>query len=903
MVKTTGTIITALGLLACVAATSSCSSGSDIKQRRRQANTQQVEDLSFGDASATGDDEFLADAGDADAPEAAGGGSNEEFAEPAETSPPPRRASSGDPVFDDLREELTRREEEAKFYADYGDSLFTKNRFAEAEDSYRRALDINPSLDDVRKRYNEALIFQGKRQGEAEGFINELVQRGKAQRDQRLMTIRRHLEEGQKAYDQGDFAGAERSAQLAQDLALATGDTPQDLADDASNTLERYRRAKSKQDHDFSAQARARARDEAGKAIREQDERDGKQVQALLRKAGNFLRVKDYEKAVEACERVLEIDQDNRVAKFWLADATEQLLNSRRMKLIADRITNQRLLDESYLQASIPHDEFFVFPDDEYWHRVRQRTGETTLARLEEPEPVRRIKNLLETQRVGLFLENESFDIAVEQLKQLVGINIVVDPAVDAESIEVSMQVQQLPAINVLNLLLERAGLSYTFRSNVLYITDKEGVGGQVEFVIYPVSDLLNRIRDFSGPELILRGPNDQASGESTIGFTPESTEDASTLDPDALVELIKGATDTDAWDEPNSMEAHNGQLLVDAPPELHDKVRSVLENLRQDSDLFVVIETRFIDITDDFLEDVGIDSRALGLVNNFGTPFGNQINNDRTGGQDLGFVKQGSPVRDVTLVMGQDRWAGRVQHIIDGFTGTVRGDRLSGGNGSSGFTMQATWLEPFQINTIVRAVQERSDVRQLTAPVITAHNGQRVYVSVITQRAYIADYELVSGGTGFAIIEVADPVVQTFQEGVILDVDPVVHHDKKYVTLDVRPTLATLIGGIISTIQISLGSFTNVAFQVPIGVPEISLQQAFTSVTVPNGGTVLLGGFKSMNESKFRAYLPILGRIPLIKNLFRRKAEVVEKRSLVILLSARIVDLRGEERKKFNAD
>jgi len=57
------------------------------------------------------------------------------------------------------------------------------------------------------------------------------------------------------------------------------------------------------------------------------------------------------------------------------------------------------------------------------------------------------------------------------------------------------------------------------------------------------------------------------------------------------------------------------------------------------------------------------------------------------------------------------------------------------------------------------------------------------------------------------------------------------------------------------------------------------------------------------MNESKFRAYLPILGRIPLIKNLFRRKAEVVEKRSLVILLSARIVDLRGEERKKFNAD
>ena len=134
-----------------------------------------------------------------------------------------------------------------------------------------------------------------------------------------------------------------------------------------------------------------------------------------------------------------------------------------------------------------------------------------------------------------------------------------------------------------------------------------------------------------------------------------------------------------------------------------------------------------------------------------------------------------------------------------------------------------------------------------------------------------------------------------------ILDVEPVISHDKKYVTLDVRPTLATLIGGVISTINISLGSFTNVAFQVPIGIPEISLQQAFTSVTVPNGGTVLLGGFKSLDEGRWKAYLPLLGDIPLIGNLFRRKATVSEKRSLVILLSARIVDLRQSEKLQFN--
>jgi general secretion pathway protein D len=87
----------------------------------------------------------------------------------------------------------------------------------------------------------------------------------------------------------------------------------------------------------------------------------------------------------------------------------------------------------------------------------------------------------------------------------------------------------------------------------------------------------------------------------------------------------------------------------------------------------------------------------------------------------------------------------------------------------------------------------------------------------------------------------------------------------------------------------------------VPIGIPQIALQQSFTSVTVPNGGTVLLGGFKSLEEANYVSYLPIIGDIPIIKNLARRKAEIKEQRSLVILLTARIVDLRQEEERQFN--
>ena len=49
---------------------------------------------------------------------------------------------------------------------------------------------------------------------------------------------------------------------------------------------------------------------------------------------------------------------------------------------------------------------------------------------------------------------------------------------------------------------------------------------------------------------------------------------------------------------------------------------------------------------------------------------------------------------------------------------------------------------------------------------------GSRSYFFQGTQRAYIADYELASGGTGFNLVEVADPVVRYAETGVVLDVN-----------------------------------------------------------------------------------------------------------------------------------
>ncbi len=812
-----------------------------------------------------------------------------------------RGGSRESQLLNELRKDKSLKLQRAEYHVKKGDELFSQGHNEEAIEQFQSAVDLDPLNDDARVKLDRAKILVGDRGGEIGTVATELIESQKARKEQSISEIRRRLDDGDAALKAKDPEKAERNFAQAVDMIKIQPDIDEAMSQRAIDGL---RRAKE------YGQALTRSREDdlrkqtdqvATQELDQSNKVKSGQVQELLRKAAEFMRQHDYEKVVEACERVARIEPENRVAKFWLHDAKDQIVQERRMVLIKNRFENTNLTAENFKQALVSQDKPFEFPDEPDWIRIQGRAKTQGMVDVNDPEPVRRIKNAL-NDKVDFAFDKTPLADVVQQIRTVTGAKIGIDPAINGTDVQVSGTYQGLPAINVLNLVLESVGLSYTFKENILFITNSGQKAGNIVFGIYNVSDILNKIRDFSGPELILRPSGD--TGDSPIQFTQATDEEDSKLDPDKLQELIKSSTGGDeAWAEPIKIEFHGGQFLVNAPRELHGKIQTVLENLRKDSDLFVVIEARFIDVNDDFLEDIGIDSRALGLANNYGTPYGNVVNDGRTGGQDLGFVKQGSPVRDVTLIMGQDRWAGRVRHIIDGFTGAIRGERLTGGQGIGGLTLQSTFLEPFQINTILRAVQEKLNVRQLTAPVVTAHNGQRVFVSVITQRAYIADYNLVSGGTGFAIIEVADPEVQTFQEGVILDVDPVISHDKKYVTLDVRPTLATLIGGVISTILISLGSFTSVANQVPIGIPEISLQQSFTSVTVPNGGTVLLGGFKSLNETKLTSYLPILGRIPLLGNLFRRKAQVTEQRSLVILLTARIVDLREAEAKQFNAE
>lgn len=73
-------------------------------------------------------------------------------------------------------------------------------------------------------------------------------------------------------------------------------------------------------------------------------------------------------------------------------------------------------------------------------------------------------------------------------------------------------------------------------------------------------------------------------------------------------------------------------------------------------------------------------------------------------------------------------------------------------------------------------------------------------------------------------------------------------------------------------------------------GVPALDTQQATTQVLVSNGGTIFFGGVIQTTNTSEEQQVPLLGSIPLVGNLFRRKATSSTTNELLFFVTPKIV-------------
>jgi type II secretory pathway component GspD/PulD (secretin) len=199
----------------------------------------------------------------------------------------------------------------------------------------------------------------------------------------------------------------------------------------------------------------------------------------------------------------------------------------------------------------------------------------------------------------------------------------------------------------------------------------------------------------------------------------------------------------------------------------------------------------------------------------------------------------------------------------------------------------------------ILRMVRKDRTGKELIAPKIMAYNGQRANVFVAQQITYIRDYDVEVAEQA----AIADPIPGVVQDGIVLDVRPTISADRKYITMELRPTVARLkypITADESQITTYLGTHTATGepIIVQIETPWLIVERLRATITVPDGGTLLVGGLTNVFDEDIKSEIPFLARIPLLNFLVSRKAKGKHRQCLLILMKAGITAVEEEERR-----
>lgn len=192
-------------------------------------------------------------------------------------------------------------------------------------------------------------------------------------------------------------------------------------------------------------------------------------------------------------------------------------------------------------------------------------------------QDAKEIERKIAAVKVSTDFKDTSLDEVVEFLRELAGINIMVDPAVKEKNIQITLKVKDVSVKTVLNLIMEMNAIGWKYREEVLYITTSDKLKEDVVLKIYDVQDLLAPIKQFPGAEI---GLSD--TGVDVIPTVPDDT-GGDTLES-VLEDLIKTHTGIKAWDDnPNaSIQLNKGLLIIKQTKEVHKEVGRFLARLRQ---------------------------------------------------------------------------------------------------------------------------------------------------------------------------------------------------------------------------------------------------------------------------------------------------------------------------------
>ncbi len=686
------------------------------------------------------------------------------------------------------------------------------------------------------------------------------------------------------------------------------------------------------------------------------------QLATMVDEFNSLMDQERFSEAVIVARKARELDPNNPVvgSMVWKSRFAERLMVDMSLRQRSQMGVESSL--SSVVESGIPFDDRIgiEFPEGNsarYWADLtsrRQRAMRESGRQMTDTEL--QIQQALR-QKVKVRFDETPLSDVLNQLGEIAGISIYLDPqGLAAEGTTSNMPVtiqlnQELQLKSALNLILEQFGLTFVIQDEVLKITSKSIRDSKVYVQTYDVADLVIPIPNFTpgynmglpnaireGYQAQRMGPSFQAGyqqaplnvlaedgqtpangaqpsvlaqlassgqlpangGSQAPGFGPGGMGGGAQADFDTLIDLIVNTIAPDTWTEvggEGSIEGFptNLSLVISQTQEVHEQIADLLEQLRRLQDLQVTIEVRFITLNDNFFERIGVD---------FDFDIDDNVTNvpadDDGPSVTIGLDPQGNPTADLDLSFTQDSFGSAVP-AFGGF------DAATAAN--FGFAI----LSDIEAFFLIQAAQGDNRTNVLQAPKVTLFNGQQASVNDTSSRPFVTSVTPVVGD--FAAAQA--PIIVVLSEGTQLNVQAVVSPDRRFVRLTLVPFFSKIgdveeftfegrrtsrTGTAVTDPTDETSTLSNDAEEVVEGttvqLPQFAFTSVSTTVSVPDGGTILLGGIKRLSEGRNERGVPLLSKFPYVNRLFKNVGIGRTTQSLMMMVTPRIIIQEEEEEK-----
>ncbi len=200
-------------------------------------------------------------------------------------------------------------------------------------------------------------------------------------------------------------------------------------------------------------------------------------------------------------------------------------------------------------------------------------------------------------------------------------------------------------------------------------------------------------------------------------------------------------------------------------------------------------------------------------------------------------------------------------------------------------------------LSATISALEQSGESQTLSAPRLTVLNNRPATISDGQVQYYYEEYSVSATVQQYysasSIYPSGKPTRVT--AGAELNVLASVSGDGRNILLALNPKVNTQVLLQTYTTVSQVNSAGNATSSFEIKLPTYRTQELSTRVAVKSGETVVMGGVLEREKSTYVESIPVLGDIPLLGALFRRRTEQDTPRYLLIFVTATIVKDTGE--------